>query len=55
MILLIRMQTCVVTMRNIRSIITVESTGNTSLGFKYAHEKKTGYIPHSTNKTRVIG
>ena len=40
MILLIRMQTCVVTMRNIRSIITVESTGNTSLGFKYAHEKK---------------
>jgi hypothetical protein len=33
------MQTCVVTMRNIRSIITVENTGNTSLGFKYAHEK----------------
>jgi hypothetical protein len=40
MILLIRVQTCVVTMRNIRSIITVESTGNTSLGFKYSPGKK---------------
>lgn len=31
-----------VLLQSLRSIITVESTGNTSLGFKYAYEKN-GY------------